>query len=98
MNGYPVKLNKSLALRHSLFDKNRIEVLHIRQAYKFVDCGVIPYVAFNVGVSLAPLLCRCTEHRHIQHVGFVGVNDACLCRSNLRRDKVMLYGVSVYTG
>ncbi len=29
MNGYLVKLNKPLALRHSLLDKDSIEVFHI---------------------------------------------------------------------
>ena len=96
MNGYLVQLHKPLALRHALLDENRIEVFHIRQADKFVDGGVVAYVSFEVGIGLAPLLCRYTEHRHIQHIGFIGIDDARLCRSNLRRDKVMLYRVGMY--
>ena len=74
MDGDLVQFHKSLALRQTLTDENRIEVFHIRQAYKFVDCGVVAYVAFQVRVSIAPLLCRYAEHRHVEYVGFVGIN------------------------
>ena len=96
MNGYLVQLHKPLALSHALFDENRIEVFHIRQTDKFVDCGVIAYIAFHAGVSITPLLCRYAKHRHIQHIGLIGIDDACLCRCNLRRDKVLPYGIGMY--
>ena len=35
------------------------------------------------------------SHRH-EYVGFVGINQTCLCLSNLRRDKILLYRVCVY--
>lgn len=95
MNGYLVQLYKPLALGYALLDENRIEVFHIRQADKFIDCGIVAYVPLEVGIGFAPLLCRYTEHRHIQHIGFIGVDDACLCRSNFRRDKVLLYGIGM---
>lgn len=97
MDGDLVQLHKSLALRHALLDENSIEVLHIRQTYKLVDCCIIAYVTFKVGIGFAPLLCRYTEHRNIQHIGFIGVDDTRLSRSNLRRNKVMLYRIGVYT-
>ena len=84
-------------MRHTLLDKNRIEVLHIRQADKFIDSGVVAYVPSEVGIGLAPLFCRYTEHCHIQHIGFIGVDDACLCRCNLRGNKILLYGIGMYT-
>ncbi len=97
MNGYLVQLYKPLALRHALLNENRIEVFHIRQADKFIDCSVVTYVPFEIGIGFAPLLCRYTKHRYIQHIGFVGVNYTRLCWSNLRWDKVLLYRVGVVT-
>ena len=76
MNGYLVQLHKSLSLRHALLDENSIEVFHIRQAYEFVDCGVVAYVTFEVWIGFTPLFCRYTEHRHIQNIGFIGVDNA----------------------
>lgn len=75
MNGDLVQLHKPLALRHTLPDENRIEVLQIRQADKFVDCGVVVYVTFEVWIGFTPLFCRYTEHRHIQNIGFIGVDN-----------------------
>ena len=91
-----VQLHEPIALRHTLLDENRVEVLHIRQTDKFIDRGVIAYVPLEIGIGFAPLLCRNSEHRHIQHIGFVGVDDVCLCRSDLRRDKVLLYGICMH--
>lgn len=67
-----------------------------RRKNKFVDCGIVTYVPFEVGIGFTPLLCRYTEHRHIQHICFIGIYDACLCRSNFRRNKVLLYGIGMY--
>ena len=30
---------------------------------------------------------------YFQHISFIGVDDTCLCRSNFRRDEVLLYGI-----
>ena len=80
-DGYPVEFDEPFSLRHALSDEYGIEVFHVRQADQFVDGGIIADVAFAVGVGFAPLLCRHAEHRYVQRIGFVGVDDACLCRS-----------------
>jgi len=63
---------------------------------KFVDGGIIPDIAFQVGIGILPLLCRHAEHCHVQYVSFVGINDACLRLSNFRWDKVLLDGIGMY--
>ena len=46
MYGYLIQLDKSFTLSHALLDENSIEVLHIRQADKFVDCCVVANITF----------------------------------------------------
>ena len=50
---------------------------------------IIPDIAFQVGILLAPRLCSHAEHGHVQHVGFVGIDDARLFRSHFGRNQVL---------
>ena len=51
---------------------------------------------FHSVVGFPPLFCRHAEHGNVQHVGFVGIDDACLRPSNFCRDKVLFYGIGMY--
>ena len=86
LNGDPVEFYEPFALRHFLVDEYGIEVFHIGQTDQFVDGCIIPDIAFQVGILLAPRLCSHAEHGHIQHVGFVGVDDARLFRGHFGRN------------
>ena len=48
---------------------------------------------FEAGIGITPLLRGHSEHRHIKHIGFVGVNDACLGLCNFGRYKIVLDGI-----
>ena len=56
----------------------------------------VPDIHFQFRVLFTPQLCRHTEHRHVQHVRFIGIDDICLCWRNLCRDKILFYGIGVY--
>lgn len=95
MDRYLIKLNQTFLLCHTLFNKHRIEILHVGETYKFIDRGVITDIAFEVGIGVTPLF-RChTEHSHIQHIGFIGIYDTCLSLCNLGRYEIMLDGIGV---
>ena len=97
MDGDLIELNQAFLLWHSMFNKHCIEILHIGEAYQFIDRGVIPYIAFEVGIGIAPLF-RChAEHSHIQHIGFIGIYDTRLSLCNLGRYEIMLDGIGVDT-
>ncbi len=46
LNGNPIEFQKSFALWYSIIDKHGIDILHIRQAYQFVDGGIVTDIAF----------------------------------------------------
>ena len=50
--GNLVESNKSFFLRHSLIDEYGIDVFHVRQAYQFIDGGIIADVAFQVRICI----------------------------------------------
>ena len=43
MDGDLIELNQAFLLWHSMFNKHCIEILHIGEAYQFIDRGVIPH-------------------------------------------------------
>lgn len=92
MNGNPVELDKSFSLRDALVYEYRIQVFHIRQADKLVNCGIVPDIPFQFGVLLTPHLGGHAEHRYIQHIGFISIDNAGLFGCHLWRDKVLFYG------
>ena len=79
LDGNLIEFHKPFTLGNSIIDKHGIDILHIRQTYQFVDVRIVTDVAFQVGISLAPLLGSHSEHGHIQYIGFLGIDDACLC-------------------
>ena len=97
MDGDLVELDQALPQWHTMFNKHRIEILHVGEAYKFIDRGVIPDISFEVGIGFSPLFCCHAEHSHIQHIGFIGIYDTRLSLCNLGRYEIMLDGIGVDT-
>ena len=95
MDGNLIQFHQSLGLRHSLLNEHRIDVLHIGKAYKLVDGGVIADVSFEVRIGVAPLFGRHAEHRYIQHVRFICVDNACLSLCYLSGNEIVLDGICV---
>ena len=95
MYGYLIQLDKSFTLSHALLDENSIEVLHIRQANQLIDSGIVTDIAFLVCIRLPPLFGSHAEHRYVEHISLVGVNDACLLRCHLFGDNIALDGIGV---
>ena len=83
MDGDSVEFDKPFALGQALADKYRIEALHVGQADQFVDSGIVADIAFQVGIGFTPFESRHTEQGDIQHVGFAGIDSACLLRGHL---------------
>ena len=48
-------------------------------------------------MGIAPLFGRHTKQRHIQYIGFVGIDQRNLPRRQFRRDQVFLDGICVNT-
>ena len=65
MNGYLVKFYKPFALRNALFYKHSIQILHIRQADKFIYGGIVTNITIQFRISISPLLCCYSKHCHI---------------------------------
>ena len=86
MNCDFVQALQSLGLRDAVVYHDGVDVLHIGDADKLVDGGVVALVAFKVGVCGLPLLMRFAEQRHIEYVRFACVDHAHLCTRDLCRD------------
>lgn len=94
--GNLVEPYEAFALRQTLADEHGIKVLHVRETDKLIDGGIVADVALAVGIGLAPLTSRHAEHRHVQHVGLVGIYDVCLRLRYFRRYEVLPDGIGVY--
>ena len=46
LNGDLIEFHKPFALGNSVIDEHGIDILHIRQTYQFVDCGVVADISF----------------------------------------------------
>lgn len=55
MNGYLVKFYKPFTLRNALFYKHSIQILHIRQADKFIDGSIITNITIQIRIGFSPL-------------------------------------------
>lgn len=97
MNGYLVKFYKPFALRNALFYKHSIQILHIRQADKFIDGSIITNITIQIRIGFSPLFCRNSKHSHIQYVCLICVNNICLFLSNFIWNKIMLDSICMYT-
>ena len=96
LDGNLIQLNQSFALGQALVNEHGIEVLHVRQANQLIDSGIVTDVAFLVCIRLPPLFGSHAEHRYVEHISLISINDACLLGSNLFRNDVALDGIGVY--
>ena len=46
LDGNLIEFYKPFALWNTIIDKHSIDILHIRQAYQFVDGGIVTDIAF----------------------------------------------------
>lgn len=72
--GDAVQADEPFPLGYALLYEHRIQALHVRQAYQFVDGSIVADVAFQVGMLVAPIQGGHSEECHVQHIGFVGIN------------------------
>ena len=50
-----VELYQAFALRHTVVDKDGIDILHVREADEFVDSGIVADVAFQFCLVSKPI-------------------------------------------
>ena len=94
-DGNGVELCQTLCLRDSFVDEHRIQVLQIGQAHKLRNVGIVADVAFKIRVGIAPLFGRHTKQRHIQDIGFIGIDQGNLPGRQFRWDQILLDGIRV---
>ncbi len=94
-NQYPVQFYKPFTLRHLLVDECGIEILHIAQSDQLVDGSIVTVIAFQNGILLTPHLRSHAEHGHVQHVGFVGIDDAPLLRGHFGKNQILFDSVGM---
>ena len=74
-DGNGVELCQSLHLRDSFVDENRIQVFQVGQAHELRYIGIVADVALKILVGVTLLLGCHTKQRHIQNIGFVGIDQ-----------------------
>ena len=70
-----IEFCQPFGLRHPFADEHRIQVFQIGQAHKLRDIGIVPNVTLKVRMGIAPLFGRSCQQRHIQNIGFVGIDQ-----------------------
>lgn len=73
--------------------KTAFRFSQVGQAHKLRNVGVVTDVTLKIWIGIAPLFCRHPEQCHIQHIGFVGIDQGNLTGGQLRRDQILLDGV-----
>ena len=96
-DGNGVELCQTLRLRDSLVDEHCIQVFQIRQAHELRNVGIVTDVAFDIRMGIAPLFGRHTKQRHIQNIGFVGIDQRNLPRRQFRWNQILLDSICVNT-
>jgi hypothetical protein len=71
-------------------DKLGIHAFDVGQHEELLNGGVVADVAVKLRISVAPLSGRLAEEGNVEDVGFAGVGNGGLRRSDLRRDEVGL--------
>ena len=92
-NGNPVQLQQPLSLRYPIIDEYGIQTFQIGKADQFIDIGVIPDVSFFIGIGFPPFLSCHPEHRHIQDIRFIRINNGGFAAVKFRRNQVLLDGI-----
>ena len=78
LDGDFVQFLEALGLGYSVVYHDGVDVLHVGDADKLVDCGVVALVTLEVGVRRLPLLVRLAEERDIEDIRFTCVDDVHL--------------------
>ena len=94
-DGNGVEFCQSLRLRDSLVDEHCIQVLQIGQAHELRYIGIVADVAFKILVGVTLLLGCHTKQRHIQNIGFVGIDQGNLTGGQLRRDQIFFDSIGM---
>ena len=76
-----------LSVRHTLMNEMGIQGFQVGQADQLRNIGFIADIALATGVFIPPLLGGFTEQRHVQQVGFAGVNLTDLLRCQRGRNQ-----------
>jgi hypothetical protein len=95
LDGDFVQAREALVLAQSFADEDGVEIFQIGEADQLGAGGLVADVAFVFRVRGTPLGSGLSEKGHVEHVGFVGINEVGLGFAQLGRDKVGLDGVGV---
>ena len=79
LDGDFVEPFEALGLRDSVVDHDGVDVLHVGDADKLVDRGIVTLVAFQRWIRGLPLLVRHAEKCDIQNICFTRIDDVHLC-------------------
>lgn len=93
--GDAIQADEPFPLGDAVLYEHRIQALHVRQAYQFVDGRIVADVAFQVGMLVAPFQSGHSEECHVQYVGFVGIDARGLRWGYLLWDEVLLDGIGM---
>ena len=74
-DGNGIEFRQTLRLRDSFVDEHRVQILQIGQAHELRYIGIVADVAFKILVGVTLLLGCHTKQRHIQNIGFVGIDQ-----------------------
>ena len=78
LDGDFVQLLQSLWLWDTVVDHNGVDVLHVGDADKLVDSGIVALVTFQRRMRDLPLLMCHTEQRDIENIGLARIDDVHL--------------------
>lgn len=95
MDGDFVQALEALRLRDAVFDHNRVEVLHVREADELVDRRMVALIALQIRIFKLPLLVGLAEERDVENIRFVRVDDAHLGTGDCRGDEMGLNRIGV---
>lgn len=79
--GYPVGVDDSVRLCHSVVNLYGIHVLHVLQTHQFVDGDIITDITLLLRILFPPFPCRHSKHRYVEYISLVGIlHDGLLTR------------------
>jgi hypothetical protein len=90
-----VEAFEALALRQRHMDQFGVHALDVGQHQQLLDAGVIPHIAVQLGIGLAPLAGGLAEQGDIEQVCFAGIGDGGLSGCDGGGNQMRLDGVGV---
>ena len=78
LDGDFVQFLEALRLGHSVVDHHGVDLLHVGDADKLVDGGVVALIALERRVCRLPLLVRHAKQGNIQHISLACIDDVHL--------------------